>query len=111
MSIVSICLPGIFSFVKRGVQGGPYSLLTSKNEASPNFDEQRLVTAPFRGQRPGGLHGQDTSVERLYDNGRVNQYSARAFKSPSLADSPKTEEEIPIEAIRVQRDLNVSVQR
>lgn len=109
VSIISICLPSIFSFFKRGVQCGPYSLLTSKDEASLHFNGHRTATAAHQGEVVGWAHGRESSVERLYENERVNQYSATAFKSPSLASSRKTGEEVAMDAIRVQRDLNVSV--
>ncbi|KAF6239402.1 hypothetical protein HO173_002664 [Letharia columbiana] len=110
VSIVSICLPSIFSFIKRGIQGGPYSLLTSKNEASLHFNEQRGDITAYQGEGLGGLHGGETSIERLYINERANQHSATAFKSHSSESSQKDAEELAMDAIRVRQDLNVSVQ-
>lgn len=107
VSIISICLPSIFSFVKRGIQSGPYSLLTSRDEASSHITEQRNTAATYDGEQ-NELYGRGNSVDRPYGDGEANQYSATAFKSPSSASSQTAQEEIPIEAIRVQKDLDVS---
>ena len=46
-------------------------------------------------------------MERLYDGEMANHYSATAFKSTSGANAQKTGEMIAVDAIRVQKDMNV----
>ncbi|KAF2796645.1 hypothetical protein K505DRAFT_373057 [Melanomma pulvis-pyrius CBS 109.77] len=48
ISIVSICLPSIFTFVKRGITEGPYSLISTKSGSSL----KRLRTPPSAGIEP-----------------------------------------------------------
>ena len=107
MSIASICLPSIFSFVKRGIQYGPYSLLSSRNEPSLRVNKQLNTKTAHLAEGFGGLHDRETSVERLYDGETANHYSATAFKSPSGANAQKTGEMLAMDAIRVQKDMNV----
>ena len=107
MSIVSICLPSIFSFVKRGIQFGPYSLLSSKNEPSLRVNGQHKPKTASHAKGFSGVHDRETSTERLYDDGAANHYSATAFKSPSGAKSQKTGEILAMDAICVQKDTDV----
>ena len=110
VSVISICLPSIFSFVKKGIQHGPYSLLTSKDIHSVQLSEQESATRAHHGEGPRGIRGRETSVERLCQIDEANQYSASAFKSPSLTSSQKTREHYAMDEIRVQKDMDVSVQ-
>ena len=92
ISIISICLPSVFSFIKRGIENGPYSLLTSKYQASVRLE---------------GEHNAQ-SIKSLYKTKRVNQYSAIAFKSSQ--GPPPARQAYPMDNIRVQRELEVSLE-
>ena len=46
-------------------------------------------------------------MERLYDGEAAIHYSATAFKSPSGTNEQKTGEMFAMDAIRVQKDMNV----
>lgn len=105
ISILSICLPSIFSLMKRGIEHGPGALFTSKNATelysgrTPRFggtkSRKGLAEATF-----------DNPFERLSDNSNP-EYYAMAYKGPSKQNSV-SEEHLDIEAIQVRRDINIS---
>ena len=113
ISIVSVCLPSIFSLIKRGVHYGPYSLLTSKDVSEIYAGEiprwcgtkTRTVLAKSRGDT-FGITEFENSFERL-NNEHGKNHIAMAFRSASNAASAD-DVESGSQDIRVGRDFDIN---
>jgi len=98
ISIVSICLPSIFSLVKRGVHYGPYSLISSRDVSEiyagkmPKWPgtKTRTVVNRSRGDTLGTVEF-DNSFERLNDE-RSAEFIAMASKTLSNTASTDNSE-------------------
>ena len=135
ISVVSICLPSIFVFVKRAVATGPRSLFSpgtingtkagnTHNSLHTHTSAHRswIGTPTDRARGPagrGGFFGRfgtkgfRGSMEPLYDAPHNQEYKAAAvYKSPSSMSSqgshPDAGRPIPMKSVWVQRDISIS---
>ena len=113
ISVLSICLPSIFALVKRGVEHGPYSLITSRGVPVPHSDKifgnHNRRTYKNRHQHEAvGAHHYSISEVRLKDeDSAVYTVTASEASSPVKPPQPNGHEEISMNTIRVQKDVDV----
>ena len=105
ISIVSICLPSIFSLVRRGIVFGPYSLLTSEAMSrSGNSAWSKGQTVKGTAQaREMNARSRGPSFETFTEHLR----GAQSFEySTRVTQAQSTDEELG--AIRVRKDVDVN---
>lgn len=116
ISVLSICLPGIFSLVKRGVEHGPYSLLTSRDVAVSHsnkiFGDHNVRAHRNRNQHEAvSGHHYSISEARLKDeDSAVYAVTASEASYPTKPPQANGQEDIPMNTIRVQNDVDISSQ-
>ena len=115
VSIISIGLPNIFCLVKRGIQQGPHSLISSRGASSkPNATGPRVDDMNGATQRDKGfarLAGQSfgSSRAKLFDGNGNAEHHVMAIKTPSkeLSEGKHINPNLSVPSIRVRNNADV----
>ena len=113
ISVLSICLPSIFALLKRGVEHGPYFLITSRNVPVSHSDKisgnhnRRAYNNPHQHEAVSGHHYSISEVRLKDEDSVVYAVTASEASSPVKLPQPKGHEDISMNTIRVQRDVDV----
>ena len=106
--MLCICLPSMFSLIKRGVQRGPWSLFTSK-------DVPKTSTAGSRSWFLNKAKSHYSSSDRDFSEGLTESqnetYTTRvSAHRQSSRPSSQDRETLGIDVIRMQRGYDVIVE-